>query len=296
MPPPRTSACGTGSSRRSSTLGADHLHGADRLLPVEHAQADAEDQAAGDQARLRRPSIGWDEVAGADEAKAELQEVVDFLRDPERFQRSAPRSRRASCCTARPAPARRCWPRRSRTSPGASFYSQSAASFVEMFAGLGAARIRRLFKEARENRAGDRVHRRDRRRRRRARLGQQLRARADAQPAARRDGRLRLHRRPRRDRRVQPAREARPRAAAPGPLRPPDLRLAARRHRPRGDPARAHARQAARADVDLEIVARQTAGLAGADLANICNEAAIFAAREHRRGSARSTSRPRWSA
>ena len=166
---------------------------------------------------------------------------------------SAPRSRRASCCTARPAPARRCWPRPSPTSPARSSSRSRPPSFVEMFAGLGAARIRRLFDEARKHAPGDHLHRRDRRRRRRARLGQQLRARADAQPAAGRDGRLRLDRRPRRDRRLEPAREARPGAAAPGPLRPPDLRLAARRRRPRGDPARPHARQAARRDVDLAI-------------------------------------------
>ena len=62
-------------------------------------------------------AIGWADVAGADEAKAELQEVVEFLREPERFaqaRRQGPR--RASCCTARPAPARRCSPRRSRRS------------------------------------------------------------------------------------------------------------------------------------------------------------------------------------
>ena len=76
---------------------------------------------------------------------------------------------------------------------------------------------------------GDHLHRRDRRGRRRARLGQQLRARADAQPAAGRDGRLQQLRRPRRDRGLEPARQARPGAAAPRPLRPPDLRLPARR-------------------------------------------------------------------
>ena len=75
-----------------------------------------QDEAAGD-----RPRLGlvdqWAEVAGADEAKAELQEIVEFLREPAALH--APRRvrcRRASCCTARPAPARRCWPRRSPTS------------------------------------------------------------------------------------------------------------------------------------------------------------------------------------
>ena len=104
---------------------------------------------------------------------------------------------------------------------------------------------------------GDRLHRRDRRRRRRARLGQQLRARADAQPAAGRDGRLLDHRRLRRDRRVEPAREARSGAPAPRPLRPPDPRLAARRGRPRGDPEGPHAQQAARQGSTSTKIARQ---------------------------------------
>ena len=83
----------------------------------------------------------------------------------------------------------------------------------------------------------------------------------------------------RRDRRVEPARQARPGAAAPRPLRPPDLRLAARRPRARADP-RACTRATSRWPTSTSrMIARQTSGLTGADLANICNEAAIFAAR-----------------
>ena len=80
------------------------------------AEADAEDQAGADQAAGQASEIGWEEIAGVDEAKDELREVVEFLRDPKRFTRSAPRCPRASCSTARPAPARRCWPRPSPTS------------------------------------------------------------------------------------------------------------------------------------------------------------------------------------
>ena len=64
---------------------------------------------------------------------------------------SARACRRASSSTARPARARRCSRRRSPHESGASFYSPSASAFVEMFAGLGAARIRKLFMEARKN-------------------------------------------------------------------------------------------------------------------------------------------------
>ena len=84
--------------------------------------------------------------------------------------------------------------------------------------------------------AGDHLHRRARRRRPPARRGHrpgQRRARADAQPAARRDGRLRRRGRHRRDGRHQPARHPRPGAAAPGPLRPPGDDRRPRRARPR---------------------------------------------------------------
>ena len=190
-------------------------------------------------------SIGWAEIAGADEAKAELQEVVEFLREPERFRKLG-RQRAAGHPAARPA--------RHRQDAAGQGGRQGVGRRVLLAVGGGVRgdvrRPRRRPHPAAVQRgsrapAGGGLHRRDRRGRRPARLRQQLRARADAQPAARRDGRLRHHRRPRRDRRFEPAREARPGAPAPGPLRPPDLRVAARRRRPRRDPQGAHARQAA---------------------------------------------------
>ena len=109
------------------------------------------------------------------------------------------------------------------------------------------------------------------------------RARADAQPAARRDGRLRRQRQRRRDGRLQPAREARPGAAAPGPLRPPGLRLAARPERPRRDPrACTRATSRSRRTSTSRWSPSRPAGLTGADLANLCNEAAILAGRNER--------------
>ena len=97
-------------------------------------------------------------------------------------------------------------------------------------------------------RPGDRLHRRDRRRRpppRRRHGRRSRRARADAQPAARRDGRLRRPRRRDPDRRDQPARRPRPGAAAPRSVRPPDRRRRARPGRPQADPRGALPGQAA---------------------------------------------------
>ena len=226
--------------------------------------------------------VGWEDIAGVDEAKDELREVVEFLREPKQFKRLGAKVPKGVLLHGPPGTGKTLLAKAVAHESGAQFFSQSASSFVEMFAGLGAARIRRLFREARKRAARDHLHRRARRGRRPPRHRQQLRARADAQPAAGRDGRLRLGRRGprRRDGRLEPAREARPRAAAPRALRPPGLRLAARRRRgASGSCASTRANKPLREDVDLDLVAQQTSGLTGADLANICNEAAIFCAR-----------------
>src|SRR3954454_22812050 len=97
-----------------------------------------------------KQAIGWDDVAGADEAKAELQEVVEFLRDPKRFAKLGARVPRGIMLPGPPGTGKTLAAKAVANEAKAQFFSQSAASFVEMFAGLGAARIRRLFAEARK--------------------------------------------------------------------------------------------------------------------------------------------------
>src|ERR671926_532939 len=97
-------------------------------------------------------SIGWADVAGADEAKAELQEVVDFLRDPRRFSELGATVPKGILLHGPPGTGKTLLAKAVAKESGAQFFSQSAASFVEMFAGLGAAPIRRLFAEARKHR------------------------------------------------------------------------------------------------------------------------------------------------
>ena len=198
------------------------------------------------------PSIGWDDVAGADEAKEELREVVEFLRDPKRFRKLG-----AKVPTRHPA-ARAARHRQDaagqgrRHESGANFFAQSASSFVEMFAGLGAARIRRLFREARKNAPGDRLHRRARRRRRHARQRHLAARRTRRSTSCWSRWTASAARRTRRDRRLQPARQARPGAAAPGRfdrqifVAPPDL------DRARGDPQGALRATSRSQDVDLD--------------------------------------------
>jgi len=97
-------------------------------------------------------SVRWDDVAGADEAKAELAEVVEFLRDPKRFAELGAKVPKGILLHGPPGTGKTLLAKAVACESGAQFFSQSAASFVEMFAGLGAARIRRLFAEARKER------------------------------------------------------------------------------------------------------------------------------------------------
>ena len=179
-------------------------------------------------------AVSWNQVAGLDEAKAELQEVVDFLRDPKRFEKLGARVPRGILLYGPPGTGKTLAAKAVASESGATFYAQSASSFVEMFAGLGAARIRKLFEEARKNAPVDHLHRRARRGRpgpQRSRL--QPRAGPDAEPAAGRARRLRPARPGRGHGRLQPPPGPRPGAAPPGPLRPPDPRPAARSQGPR---------------------------------------------------------------
>jgi cell division protease FtsH len=222
--------------------------------------------------------IGWDEIAGVDEAKDELREVVEFLRDPKHFAKLGARVPKGVLLHGPPGTGKTLLAKAVAHESGAQFFSQSAASFVEMFAGLGAARIRRLFREARKNapaiifideldavggrRGSDFSGEREQ-------TLNQLLVEMDGfntsgdlvvmaasnlleklDPALLRPGRF--------DRQVF--------------VSPPDI---CGRERI----LEVHTRDKPVVDVDLSKVAAQTSGLTGADLANLCNEAAIRCAR-----------------
>ncbi len=228
-----------------------------------------------------RSAVTWNDVAGVEEVRGELMEVVDFLRYPKRFERLGARVPKGILLYGPPGTGKTLLAKAVAHESGAAFFSQSASAFVEMFAGLGAARIRKLFDEARKHapaivfideldavgaqrsghgfnreqdqtlnqllveldgfRSGDQI----------VVMGASNRLQ-DLDPALLRPGRF--------DRQML--------------VPPPDLagREAILRVHTRGKPLAA--------DVDLGKVARQTAGLTGADLANIVNEAAIFAGRK----------------
>src|ERR671937_785314 len=228
-----------------------------------------------------KTAVRWEEVAGLEEAKAELQEVVDFLRDPRRFARLGARVPKGILLYGPPGTGKTLLAKALANESGAQFYSQSASAFVEMFAGLGAARIRKLFETARKNAPSivfidelDAVGA--------ARTGHGFNLEQDQtlnQLLVELDGFNTA------DKVVVMGASNRIQDLDPALLRPgrfdrqmlvapPDLagREAILRVHTRGKPLAA--------DVDLASVARQTAGLTGADLANIVNEAAIFAGRK----------------
>jgi len=225
--------------------------------------------------------IGWSDIAGAEEAKDELREVVEYLRDPKRFRALGAKVPKGILLHGPPGTGKTLLAKAVAHESGAHFYSQSAASFIEMFAGLGAARIRRLFRIARNHapaiifideldavgghRGMDISGERDQT------LNQLLvemdgfTSRKDVVVIAASNLLEKLDQallRPGRfDRQIY--------------VSPPDV---AGRERI----LEVHSRNKPLAeDVDLALLARQTSGLTGADLANICNEAAIFAARRH---------------
>src|SRR5205085_8773835 len=95
-------------------------------------------------------SVHWSDVAGVEEAKEELREVVEFLRDPKRFRILGAKVPKGILLHGPPGTGKTLLAKAVANESKAQFYAQSASSFVEMFAGLGAARIRRLFRIARK--------------------------------------------------------------------------------------------------------------------------------------------------
>src|SRR3954454_3506395 len=93
----------------------------------------------------------WDEVQGVDAAKEELVDVAEWLKDPKRFEALGARAPRGVLLYGPPGTGKTMLARAVAAQAGVDFFAASGSSFVEMFVGRGAARIRRLFKEARQS-------------------------------------------------------------------------------------------------------------------------------------------------
>ena len=95
-------------------------------------------------------TVDFDDVAGIDEAKAELTELVDFLKDPDKYRRLGGRIPRGVLLTGPPGTGKTLLARALAGEARVPFFSISASEFVEMFVGVGASRVRDLFKQAKE--------------------------------------------------------------------------------------------------------------------------------------------------
>src|SRR5690606_38739260 len=93
--------------------------------------------------------VTFDDVAGVDEAKAELQEIVDFLRNPEEYGRLGGRMPKGVLLVGPPGTGKTLIARAVAGEAKVPFFSISGSEFVEMFVGVGAARVRDLFEQAR---------------------------------------------------------------------------------------------------------------------------------------------------
>ncbi len=233
-----------------------------------------------------RPSISFADVAGSEEAKQELQEVVEFLKEPEKFAALGARIPKGVLLVGPPGTGKTLMAKAVSGEAGVPFFSISGSEFVEMFVGVGASRVRDLFEQAKKNSPCiifvDEIDAVGRHR------GAGLGGSHDEREQTLNQILVEMDGFDTDTNVILIAATNRPDILDPALLRPgrfdrrvtmdaPDLkgRRAILDVHVRGKPLSA--------DVDLDIIAKQTPGFAGADIENLVNEAAILAARRNRR-------------
>jgi cell division protease FtsH len=227
--------------------------------------------------------VNFDDVAGIDEVEAEINEVVDFLKDPEKYRRLGARAPKGVLLAGPPGTGKTLLARATAGEAKVPFFSASASEFIEMIVGVGASRVRELFSEARKVAPAiifiDEIDTIGRARGgARSFGGHDEREQTLNQILTEMDGFTGS------EGVVVLAATNRPDVLDPALLRPgrfdrqiivhpPD-------HKGRLEILEVHVRKVPlAADVDLEKVAASTPGMTGADLANLVNEAALLAAR-----------------
>ena len=230
--------------------------------------------------------VTFDDVAGADEEKAELEEIVDFLKAPSRYIEMGARIPKGVLLVGPPGTGKTLLAKAIAGEAGVPFFSISGSDFVEMFVGVGASRVRDLFEQAKKNSPAlifideiDAVGRQ-----RGAGLGgghdereqtlNQLLVEMDGFGAN--EGIIMI------------AATNRPDILDPALLRPGrfDRQIVVQRPDRKGREAvlKVHTqRKPLAVDVDLEVLAKRTPGFSGADLENLANEAALLAVRKDKK-------------
>jgi len=231
------------------------------------------------------PKITFADVAGADEAKVELQEIIEFLKDPQKFTRLGGRLPKGALLVGPPGTGKTLLAKAVAGEAGRPFFSMSGSDFVEMFVGVGASRVRDLFEQGKAHAPCiifiDEIDAVGRHRGAGLGGGHDEREQTLNQLLVEMDG-FESN-----DGVILIAATNRPDVLDPALLRPgrfdrtivvdaPDVRG-------REGILRVHTRKIPlAADVRLDILAKGTPGLAGADLANLVNESAVLAARRNK--------------
>ncbi|MGQ9456559.1 MAG: ATP-dependent zinc metalloprotease FtsH [Armatimonadota bacterium] len=257
------------------------------MIFMKQAQAGSNQALSFGRSRAKRlnenvPKVTFDDVAGIEEAKQELSEIVDFLKNPKKFQALGAKIPKGVLLLGPPGCGKTLLARAIAGEAGVPFFHISGSDFVEMFVGVGASRVRDLFDTAKANRPClvfiDEIDAVGRQRGAGLGGGHDEREQTLNQLLVEMDG-------------FDPnqgviliAATNRPDVLDPALLRPGrfDRRIVVDNPDAKGreEILKVHVRGKPLADdVDLESLARRTAGFSGADLANLVNEAALLAAR-----------------
>ena len=233
----------------------------------------------------KRDPVTFDDVAGADEEKAELQQIVDFLRDPKRFAAMGARVPRGVLLVGPPGTGKTLLARAVAGEADVSFFSISGSDFVELYVGVGASRVRDLFQQAKKLAPSivfiDEIDAVGRQRGAGLSGGHDEREQTLNQLLVEMDGFGKN------EGVIVMAATNRKDILDPALLRPGrfdrQIYIGAPDWRGREEILRVHVKDKPIADdVDFEALAKTTAGFTGADLANLVNEAALLAVeREH---------------
>ncbi|HYA31757.1 MAG TPA: ATP-dependent zinc metalloprotease FtsH [Thermodesulfovibrionales bacterium] len=234
---------------------------------------------------VRKPSLTFKDVAGMDNVKQEMRETIEFLKDPERFRRLGAKVPKGVLLVGPPGTGKTLLARATAGEAGVPFYSLSASEFIEMFVGVGASRVRDLFKKAKGSQPSiifiDEIDSVGRTRGTGLGGGHDEREQTLNQLLSELDG-FEAH-----EEVIVMAATNRPDVLDPALLRPGRFDRHIIIDRPGWKERKAileiHVRgKAVSHDVDLESVARGTPGMTGADLENLANEAALLASRKNK--------------
>ena len=232
-----------------------------------------------------KQKVTFDDVAGADEEKRELQEVVDFLRNPAKYTAIGARIPHGMLLVGPPGTGKTLLARAVAGEAGVQFLSISGSDFVELYVGVGASRVRDLFDQAKRIAPAiifiDEIDAVGRKR------GSGLGGGHDEKEQTLNQLLVEMDGFGKNEGVIVLAATNRPDILDPALLRPGRFDRQIHVGRPdvkgREDILKVHTKGKRLAeDVDLKVVARSTAGFTGADLSNLLNEAAILAAREDR--------------